>query len=405
MEILRQQDSIARLQQFLIVCLKCKVSIFTRTLINKVGKSNHKKIIVSVTSDLVSDNRVHKICNTLQNMGFEVLLAGRKLPKSLLVEDRGYTVKRFSLLFHKGPQFYAAYNFRLFLFLLFSKFDLLLANDLDTLPANFLVSKIKSKPLVYDSHEYFTEVPELIDRLKVKKVWEWLESKMLPKIKTAYTVCNSIAEIYSEKYGTPFKVVRNIPLLSKNSFKKNSENAEKIILYQGAVNIGRGLKQAILAMHFVDNAKLIIAGDGDIKADLEDLAIKENLQNKVEFAGRLSIKELTKLTPQADLGLSVEEDLGLNYRFALPNKLFDYIQAQVPVLITNLPEMAAIVNKYKIGEITDSLDPQFLSSKINDALNNKEKRKGWAENLKLAAKELTWENEEKVIQGIFEQFQ
>jgi glycosyltransferase involved in cell wall biosynthesis len=281
---------------------------------------------------------------------------------------------------------------------------LLLANDLDTLPANFLASKIKNKALVYDSHEYYTEVPELIDRPKVKKVWEWLESKMLPNIKTAFTVCNSIAEIYSEKYGTPFKVVRNIPVSSKNSSKKNSENAEKIILYQGAVNIGRGLKQAIFAMKFIDNAKLIIAGDGDIKADLESFTVNENLQNKIEFTGRLSIEELTKLTPQADLGLSIEEDLGLNYRFALPNKLFDYIQEKVPVLITNLPEMAAIVIKYKIGEITDSLEPQFLAAKITEALNNQEKRMVWAENLPIAAKQLTWENEEKVIREIFKKF-
>ena len=335
-------------------------------------------------------------------MGFEVLLAGRKLPKSLSVENRSYKVKRFSLIFYKGPQFYAAYNFRLFLFLLFSKFDLLLANDLDTLPANFLASKIKSKPLVYDSHEYFTEVPELIDRPKVKKVWEWLESRMLPKIKSAYTVCKSIAEIYRTKYGTPFKVVRNIPVLSHLTFKnKRSENSEKIILYQGAVNIGRGLKQAILAMHYVENAKLIIAGDGDIKADLESFTIKENLQNKINFTGRLSIEELSDLTPKADLGLSIEEDLGLNYRFALPNKLFDYIQAQVPVLISNLPEMSAIVEKYKIGEITESLEPQFLATKITDALNNQEKRKVWIKNLPFAANELNWEKEEKIIHEIF----
>lgn len=367
-----------------------------------MDKSKKKKIIVSVTSDLVSDNRVHKVCNTLHNMGFIVLLVGRKLPKSQSIENRAYKVKRFSLPFHKGPQFYAVYNFRLFLFLLFSKFDILLSNDLDSLPANFLASKTKGKPLVYDSHEYFTEVPELINRPKVKKAWEWLEGKMVPKIKTAYTVCNSIAEIYTAKYGTPFKVVRNIPVSSKFLIeKKRVESSQKIILYQGAVNIGRGLKQAILAMKFIENAKLIIAGDGDIKADLKSFVLKEKLQNKVEFSGRLSIEELSKLTPQADLGLSIEEDLGLNYRFALPNKLFDYIQAQVPVLITNLPEMVAIVNQYKIGEITESLEPHILAGKINDALHNQEKRKVWKNNLSIAAKELTWEKEEKILYSIF----
>jgi glycosyltransferase involved in cell wall biosynthesis len=369
------------------------------------NKCHKKKIIVTVTSDLVSDNRVHKVCTTLHNMGFEVLLVGRKLPTSLPVETRQYTVKRFNLPFYKGPQFYAAYNFRLYLFLLFSKFDILLSNDLDTLPANFIASKVKKKPLVYDSHEYFTEVPELINRLRVKKVWEWLEKKMVPNIKTAFTVCNSIARIYEEKYGTPFRVVRNLPLTGSFETKtEKAENEQKIILYQGAVNIGRGLEQAILAMHYIENSKLIIAGGGDIKADLEKLVIKENLQNKVEFTGRLPLEELAKRTPQADLGLSIEEDLGLNYRYALPNKLFDYIQAQVPVLITNLPEMAAIVNQYNIGEITNSLEPRHLAEKITDALNNQDKRKLWNTNLPLAAKELTWENEEKVIWEIFRGF-
>ena len=370
-----------------------------------MGKTKHKKIIVSVTSDLVSDNRVHKVCTTLHNMSFNVLLIGRKLPGSLPLQAREYEAKRLKLFFKKGPLFYAEFNIRLCLFLLFSKFDLLLSNDLDTLPANFIAAKVKNKPLVYDSHEYFTEVPELIGRPGVKKVWEWIEKKMVPKIKYAFTVCNSIAGLYEEKYGTPFKVVRNIPVSANMiSSAEKTEKAEKIILYQGAVNISRGLEQAILAMHFIDNAKLIIAGDGDIKADLENLTIKENLQNKVEFTGRLPLEELIKLTLQADLGLSIEEDLGLNYRFALPNKLFDYIQAQVPVLITNLPEMAAIVNQYQIGEITDSLEPRHLAEKITDALNNLEKRKAWKSNLPLAAKELTWENEEKVIWEIFSGF-
>jgi glycosyltransferase involved in cell wall biosynthesis len=179
---------------------------------------------------------------------------------------------------------------------------------------------------------------------------------------------------------------------------------EKIVLYQGALNIGRGLEQVILAMKYVKNARLVIAGDGNIRKLLEALVQTENLQNKVTFKGRLSIEELKILTPTADLGLSIEEDLGLNYRFALPNKLFDYIQAQVPVLVTNLPEMAAIVHRYKVGEITDSLEPEMLAEKISDCLENAEKRKVWLQNLPNAASELTWGNEENVIREIFEKF-
>ena len=362
-----------------------------------------KQIIVSVTNDLVADNRVHKVCTSLEEMGFDVLLVGRKLKNSQLL-TRSYQTHRMRLLLSKGACFYAEYNFRLFLLLLFRKADVLLANDLDALTANYLASIIKRTDLVYDSHEYFTEVPELIGRPRVKHIWEWLESKMLPNLKHCYTVCDSIATVYNEKYGVPFQVVRNIPS-SKNTVQlKEKENQQKIILYQGAVNIGRGLEQAIKAMHFIEGTQLVIAGDGDIKGQLEELVRTEKLEDKVSFTGRLSIEELAKLTPTADLGLSIEEDLGLNYRFALPNKLFDYIRSGVPVLISDLPEMKATVEKYDIGSISNSHDPKDLANAINEALNNSAKRKIWKTNLVQASKELTWENEAEVLKGIFAKF-
>ncbi|MCG6187148.1 glycosyltransferase [Maribellus maritimus] len=367
-------------------------------------KQRQKRIIVSVTSDLVSDNRVHKVCTSLYNMGFSVLLVGRKKRDSLPLQSRKYKTRRFKLLFEKGPFFYACFNLRLFCFLLFSKNDVLLANDLDTLPANFLASKIKGKSLVYDSHEYFTEVPELINRPQVQKTWKQLEQKMVPKIKHAYTVCDSIAKVYSEKYGTAFKVVRNVPFAGSVSANLPKKHNEKTVLYQGAVNVGRGLKQAILAMQKIEGVKLIIAGDGDIKPELEKLVKEKKLENKIQFTGRLSLEELSKITPEADLGLSIEEDLGLNYRFALPNKLFDYIQALVPILVTNLPEMAAIVKQYEIGKITPSLEPKVLAEKIKEVLLDEDARRTWKKNLTIAAKDLTWEKEEKVLQDIFKNF-
>ena len=157
-------------------------------------------------------------------------------------------------------------------------------------------------------------------------------------------------------------------------------------------------------MKNIDGARLVIAGDGDIQIQLAQLVKKHGLENKVEFTGRLTIEELSQLTPQANLGLSIEENLGLNYRFALPNKLFDYIQAQVPVLVTNLPEMAAVVKRYKIGEITPSLDPDALAEKIKHALFNEHTRKIWKQNLKKAANDLVWEKEEKVLRDIFARF-
>ena len=360
--------------------------------------------MISVTSDLVSDNRVHKVSNTLTGMGFRVLLIGRKLPGSLKVEERNYSTMRFRLPFKKGPLFYACFNVRLFFFLLFSKFDILLSNDLDTLPANFLISRLRRKPLVYDSHEYFTEVPELVNRPLIKRIWEMLEKVMIPHVSEAYTVCNSIAAIYSQKYKRPFHVVRNFPNASGADNRSLPDTEESIILYQGAVNVGRGLRQAIRAMSFIEGARLVIVGDGDIRDELEELVLREGLTGKVTFLGRLPMEELSAITHQAAVGLSVEEDIGLNYRYALPNKLFDYIQARVPVLVTNLPEMAAIVRKYEVGEIVDELAPQTLADVLKEMIHNKQKRILWKENLGKAARELVWEKEEIIIRRIFSRY-
>nr|WP_282189228.1 glycosyltransferase [Maribellus sp. YY47] len=351
---------------------------------------------------MVTDNRVHKICTSLYKLGFDVLLVGRKLPHSADV-IRNYPTRRIKLIFKKGPGFYAEYNIRLFLLLLFAKCDILLSDDLDSLPANYLASRCKAKTLVYDSHEYFTQVPELVNRPPTQKIWEWVERKILPKVKYAYTVCNSIANVYRKKYGVDFKVLRNLPLAQKAQAVQTSSDT-RMILYQGAVNVGRGLEQAILAMHYIDDAKLVIAGDGDIRTQLEELVAKEKLENKVEFKGRLPLEDLSKLTVQADLGLSIEEDLGLNYRYTLPNKLFDYIQARVPVLVSDLPEMAAIVTQYKVGTITPSLEPKVLAENILDALNDQAKRKVWKTYLKVAAADLIWENEEQVLKELFAPF-
>jgi glycosyltransferase involved in cell wall biosynthesis len=365
-----------------------------------------KRVIVSVTNDLVCDSRVHKVCTTLLNMGFDIILAGRKLAGSPLLSQREYKTKRFRLPFNKGLLFYACYNIRLFYFLLISDFDLLLANDLDTLPANFIISRIKRKPLVYDSHEYYTEAPELISRPRIKRIWEWMEKKMVPRLDHAYTVCDSIAKIYSQKYNTVFKVVRNAS--PKRELIQSDNTVSPVdgpmILYQGALNKGRGLRQAVMAMKLVEDAYLVIAGDGNEKNDLESLVQKEGLNGKVKFLGRLPLEELAGLTPHAAIGLSVEEDTGLNYHFALPNKLFDYIQSLVPVVVSDLPEMSSIVRKYGIGIVAPSLHPESLAEIFRQMLYDSKMREIWKQNLKAAANELTWENEEIKVREIFKPF-
>ena len=358
-----------------------------------------QRIIVSITNDITTDQRVHKVCTSLQKMGFEILLVGRKLENSIPLE-RSYKTHRIDLFFNKGFLFYAEYNIRLFFYLFFKKKDILLSNDLDTLFPNYLISKIQNKKIVYDSHELFTEVPELINRPKIQKIWLKLEKWIVPKLKNTYTVCQSIADYYNKKYKTKFKVIRNLP--KENIYIKQrigNTTLRKIILYQGAVNIGRGLELMINTMEYLDNHIFIIFGDGDILKDLKDIVKTKKLEDKVSFKGKVEPKLLNKVTPKADLGISIEEDLGLNYRYALPNKIFDYIHANVPILVSDLPEMKQIVMDYEVGEIVENRNPEKLAIQIEKLLNSDLTQ--IKKNLEKATKKLQWKNEEKVLQNIF----
>jgi glycosyltransferase involved in cell wall biosynthesis len=365
-----------------------------------------KRISVAVTNDLIADNRVHRTCLTLAEAGYEVILTGRKYRDSPDMNPRAYEVHRMHLLFRRGPLFYAEYNFRMFFRLLFSRPSVILANDLDTLPGCMAAALLTRTPVVYDSHEYFTEVPELVSRPRVQKVWKWLEKILVPRVKAAYTVCDSIAEIYTGAYGIPFEVVRNLPFSANREpggAGVQSAQGRPVIIYQGALNLGRGLENAIKAMEFLPEADLILAGSGDRENELKKLASRIS-SNNVFFKGRLPIEELVKVTRSASLGISIEEDCGLNYRYALPNKLFDYLQAGIPVVVSNLPEMKKIVEEYQAGLIARSNLPEKLAETFRKALFDHELRKSWKPGILRAAGELTWENEKGRLLKIFNQF-
>ena len=357
-----------------------------------------KKIIVSVSNDLTTDQRVHRTCLTLKELDFEVLLVGRKSSR-IATPKRPYSCKQFGMIFNKGFLFYAEFNTRLFFFLLFQKKDILLANDLDTLLPNYLVSRFLKKPLVYDSHELFTEIPELIERPLVKRFWCFIEKITVPNIKHAYTVSPAIATYYNERYQTNFKVVRNLPFANheKKVEMGIDPKGRKILIYQGALNIGRGLELLLDTMTYLDNHLLLIIGSGDVETQLLEKSKKLQLKDKVRFMGRMNPNELKKITLQADLGFSLEEDLGLNYRFALPNKIFDYIQAEVPIIISDLPEMNDLMQHYTFGEVIMARNPKDLALQIESIL-----LKDFKAPLKKAKKDLVWENEKQHLIAIFE---
>lgn len=369
-----------------------------------------KKVIVSVTNDLLSDRRVDRVCNTLFEMGFDVTLVGRKYFDSPLIEKRNYRTYRMHLMFRKGPLFYAEYNFRLFLFLLARRVQLIVSNDLDTLLPNFLVHKLKGIPLVYDTHEYFTGVPELANRKRVRNIWKAIEKRIFPRLKHVITVNESIAALYREEYGNQILVVRNIPE-QKNRISTRTKSdlglpaEKKIILLQGAgINIDRGAEEAIEAMQFVEDAILVILGDGDVVDALKRKVSDLNLDRKIMFIPRQTPDSLYDYTTKADIGLTLDKDTNINYRYSLPNKLFDYIHAGVPVLASPMAEVKRIIEKYNIGCFVENHQPKHIADKMNQMLGDEVARSRWKQNLKIAASELTWEDEKKVLTELYKQY-
>ena len=364
------------------------------------------KIVVSVSNDLVTDQRVKKVCQTLFDEGYDILLIGRRLKGSLNI-DRPYDVHRFRLLFNKKFLFYFEFNIRLFFKLLITKKDILLSNDLDTLLPNYLISRICGKKLVYDSHELFTEVPELIKRPLIQKVWITIEKHIFPNLKNVITVNEAIANIYHQKYNVPVNVVKNISYAIKNriideNLKASLTQGKKMLIIQGSgINVDRGAEEAVEMMQYLDDMILFIIGSGDVIEKLKEMISHLDLSRKVKILGKMPFDDLIKYTTIADLGLSLDKGTNLNYELSLPNKIFDFVQCQIPVMASNRVLVADLIEKNQIGMIFKDHDPKKMAELVKDIFQNTHRYNQWKENLKKVSEIYNWESESMKLKEIY----
>lgn len=357
------------------------------------------RIIITVTNNLEGDQRINKVASSLHNQGYDITVIGSK-SRECHPYSRPYKTKRLPVFFKKGFLFYGEFNIRLFFKLLFAPCDLMLANDTDTVAAVYLASKLRRKKFAVDLHELFPEVPEVVNRPFVKSFWTKIEDIIFPHIKHGYTVCQSIADYYKKRYGINLGVVRNIP--NKKAYegrnKKLDYGDKKIILYQGAVNIGRGIEWIIDAMPLIDNAVFVIIGNGDIKAEMERKVQEMQLNDRVFFLGHMPFDKLSEYTRSADLGVCLLKNQGLSYYFSLPNRVFDYMQQHVPLLATDFPEIANILRTHGTGVLIDHYEPQYLAQTIQQILDTPIDH----EKYERACEQFNWENEEKTMLNIIQ---
>lgn len=361
-----------------------------------------KKIYLTVTNDLTYDQRMIRIATTLVESGYEVCLVGRLRPHSKPLKTQPFAQKRLKCWFDKGKFFYLEYNWRLFFYLLGRKMDAVGSIDLDTLLAGYLVSKWKKKPCIYDAHEYFTEVPEVVERPAVQRVWAALAQWIIPKLKYAYTVCGSLQQVFKEKYGTDFAVIRNVPFQKAPPSASLAFEPPFIFLYQGVLNDGRGLEELIQALPALPQVHLWLAGEGDCSAALRQLVQELQLEQQVTFWGYVPPEELQELTKKAHFGLNLLQNKGLNYYYSLANKFFDYVQAYKPSINMAFPEYTTLLQEYPVGIALPDLEPNTLIHALQTLTNAPEQYQQFQQACQAASQVWTWEQEATTLQAFYQ---
>ena len=349
-----------------------------------------------------------RICSSLAKEGYKVTLVGRKLTHSIPLQTFPFKQKRLPCYFSKGPLFYAEYNLRLFFWMLFQKADCLCAIDLDTILPCLFVSQLKKTKRVYDAHELFCEMKEVVTRPSRYKMWKWIEQFAVPKFKNGYTVCKPIAEEFKKMYAVDYEVVRNVPVkmlavgrlpMAGSSTTANDQQStanDLFLLYQGAVNEGRCFETLIPAMKFTD-VPLHIYGDGNFLEQTKKLIEKNHLQEKVFLKGKLEPKDLQSVTASAFAGITLFENNGMSNYLSLANRFFDYIQAGIPQVCVNYPAYKEINQTYDIALLIPDTSEKSITDGLNLLLHNTVLYNRLKANCIKAREELNWENEEKKL--------
>ena len=365
-----------------------------------------RRILFTVTNDLQFDQRMRRICGTLSNAGYDVTLIGRRptSPSSTLSQTPYTQIQLAGLIFTKGKLFYLEFNLRLLLFLLFKPCDAICSIDLDTAVPGIIAAKLRKKIHIFDAHELFTHVPEVARRPRIQAIWEKVQTFTFKHCDTAFTVGPAIAQYFTEKYHKPVQVVRNMPRASVVAHTDTAHFAaienKKFILYQGALNEGRGLELLIQAMVNIP-CELVLAGEGDVSEPLRKLTQSLHLENKVHFLGMIPPHQLPALTKLAYIGFNVSENVGLSYYLSLNNKFFDYTQSHLPSLINPYPEYKQLLLEFQVGLLTEPTVESIIEQ-ASELLNNPSLYQELKSQCIAASEKWTWEQETPKLLSIFE---
>ncbi len=361
-----------------------------------------KRIIFAVFDTLHHEYRGYKVAHSFLKYGYEVKVIGIMYENDELTGWDDIENERIRL-FKTLPLALNMMIFwvKLFFILIFEKCTILYSHDIFPLRPVFFASRLKRKPYIYDAHEFWHGNSQIEGRPIAKKFWISYEKVLIKGAKRIITVSAPIARELERIYGLEeVRVFTNLPLKKEIPANKDIlhdtlsiDKNKRIILYQGHFLVNNGLDGIIRSFVNVDEgAVLVLIGDGSERYRLKDLAVKLGIGHRVYFAGPFPHSELINYTVCAYIGLCLIKNFGKSYYYSAPNKMFELIQAQVPQIASDFPEMSRYVKGYLVGEVTDPESEENIAEKINGLLNDEKKYNLYKSNCIKAESELVWEN-------------
>jgi len=358
-----------------------------------------RKIVCTVTNDLNYDQRMIRICTSLSEAGYDVTLVGFKRKNSKPLISRPFRQVRLPIIAERGKLLYIDYWIKLFFWLLFRRADVLCAIDLDTIMPVYYASRLRGRKRVYDAHELFTELQEVVTRPKIYRMWRWIEQHTVPAFPVGYTVGAYIADVFRERYGVHYHLVRNMTVLKPLTIP---EKKEKYILYQGAVNVGRCFEYLIPAMKHV-NAKLIICGEGNFYKEAKEIAAQQGLEDKVIFKGYIPPEELRQYTLNAWIGVTLFEAIAFSNKMSLANRFFDYMHSGVPQLCVRYPEYEKINAEFQLAHLIAEPTVAQIAEGLNYLLQHDDYYRMLQQNCLRAREKYCWQEEEKTLIKVYDE--
>lgn len=360
----------------------------------------NKKVCIAFLGNPDFDSRVTNLSNSLTSDGCNVHVIGFDWQtdgfKSRLGDKSIYQLKKsgFSLYF------YFKFAFVLLRELLKQKADIYFAEDIYTLPFVVFVSKLKGGKVYYESRELYAYLGGLRNKKKLQNAIKKIEKYFIKHVAWVITTGKMDAEFLQNFYGiNNTLVLRNLPLPQTPTNRIDLRNQlgipedHKILLYQGVILEGRGIPFIIEAISRVGNVHFVILGQGEKENEFKQLTSNLNLSSRVHFMGAVPQPELINYTSAADIGLALIENISISYYYALPNKLFEYIMAGLPVVCSDLPQMKEVVENYNVGiSVNLDTDSNFVDALIQ-LLADEKMINEYKANCKTASHELNWETE------------